>query len=115
MSEIFGAMGMRLDTPGTARTAARFLKALYDATEGYEGDEKLITAFPTECGGGPDCQSSQVIEGPIPFFSLCEHHALRVREHESTTRTTFWRGNYQDEPRLRTEFLSICRGRNWTM
>jgi len=24
----------------------------------------------------PDCRLSQVIEGPIPFFALCEHHAL---------------------------------------
>ena len=35
-----------------------------------------MTAFPTECRGGPDCSISQVIEGPIPFFSLCEHHAF---------------------------------------
>jgi len=24
----------------------------------------------------PDCRLSQVIEGPIRFFSLCEHHAF---------------------------------------
>jgi len=76
MAEIFAAMGMPLDTPGTARTPLRFLRALFDATEGYEGDEKLVTAFPTECRGGPDCRISQVVEGPIPFFSLCEHHSL---------------------------------------
>ena len=35
-----------------------------------------MTAFPTECRGGPDCSISQVIEAPIPFFSLCEHHAF---------------------------------------
>ena len=35
-----------------------------------------MTAFPTECHGGPDCKISQVIEGPIEFYSLCEHHAL---------------------------------------
>ena len=35
-----------------------------------------MTAFPTECRGGPDCRISQVVEGPIPFFSLCEHHSL---------------------------------------
>src|SRR5919198_2830945 len=76
MTEIFSAMGMPLDTPGTARTPTRFLRALLDSTEGYEGDPKLVTAFPTECRGGPDCRISQVVEGPIPFFSLCEHHAL---------------------------------------
>src|SRR5688500_11275192 len=37
---------------------------------------RTLTAFPTECRGGPDCRISQVIEGPISFFALCEHHAL---------------------------------------
>ena len=32
--------------------------------------------FDKECVGGPDCRLSQIIEGPIPFFALCEHHAL---------------------------------------
>ena len=177
VGEIFEAFGMHLNTPGTERTPARFLKALYDATEGYEGDEKLITAFPTECYGGPDCEISQVIEGPIPYHALCEHHAFPffghgfvgyvaheqiigiskltrlvrlfarrftvqermgheivttlermmqahgvavyldgthlctqmrgVREVESTTRTTFWRGIYADNPQMRGEFLRI--------
>jgi len=154
---------------------ARFLRALFDATSGYEGDAKLLTAFPTECHGGPDCSISQVIEGPIEFFSLCEHHALPfhghayigyiaheqiigiskltrlvrlfarrftvqervgveiadelvrvlqphgvavhlnamhlctqmrgVREGHSRTWTSFWRGNYEQDPQLRTEFL----------
>jgi GTP cyclohydrolase I len=76
ISEILAAMGMDLATPGTSATPARYLKAMLDATEGYEGDPKLVTAFPTECLGGPDCEISQVVEGPIPFFSLCEHHSL---------------------------------------
>ena len=49
MAEIFTAFGMDLDTPGTARTPQRFLQALYDSTAGYDGDPKLLTAFPTEC------------------------------------------------------------------
>jgi GTP cyclohydrolase IA len=76
MAEIFTAFGMHLDTPGTRRTPERFLQALLDATVGYEGDPKLVTAFPTECRGGSDCRLSQVIEGPIPFYALCEHHAF---------------------------------------
>ena len=178
MREIFGAFGMELDMPGTERTPARFLHALFDATAGYEGDPKLVTAFPTECHGGPDCRLSQVVEGPIAFYSLCEHHALPffghayvgyiaheniigiskltrlmrmyasrfsvqerighevvtalesilgahgvavyleathlctqmrgVRDTESSTRTTFWRGNYENEPELRAEFLRLC-------
>ena len=76
MAEIFEAFGMHLDTPATIKTPHRFVRALFDITEGYEGDPKLLTAFQTECRGEPDCRLSQVIEGPIRFFSLCEHHAL---------------------------------------
>ena len=179
VAEIFEAFGMDLDTPGTVRTPERFLKALFDSTSGYEGDPKLLTAFPTECDGGPDCRISQVIEGPISFFALCEHHALPffghahvgyiahdqiigiskltrlvrlfarrftvqermgaqiadllaqllqphgvavhleaehlctqmrgVREEQSRTWTSFWRGSYEDDPSVREEFLAVCR------
>jgi GTP cyclohydrolase I len=179
--EIFSAFGMDLNTPGTERTPKRFVHALFDATEGYEGDPKLVTAFPTECHGGADCRISQVVEGPIPFFSLCEHHALPffgrafvgyiahehiigiskltrlvrlfarrftvqerlgrevtetldrilqphgvavyldavhlctemrgVREDEAVTRTNFWRGAYESDPQLRTEFMTLARMR----
>jgi GTP cyclohydrolase I len=182
IAQIFEAFGMDLDTPGTVRTPERFLKALFDSTSGYEGDPKLLTAFPTECDGGPDCRISQVIEGPISFFALCEHHALPffghahvgyiahdqiigiskltrlvrlfarrftvqermgaqiadllvqllqphgvavhleaehlctqmrgVREEQSRTWTSFWRGTYEDDPSIREEFLSVCRGRS---
>lgn len=182
MAEIFEAFGMDLDTPGTLRTPQRFLGALFDSTAGYEGDSKLLTAFPTECRGGPDCSLSQVVEGPISFFALCEHHALPfyghayvgyiahediigiskltrlvrlfarrftvqerigqevadtlvrvlkphgvavhleavhlctqmrgVREEQSRTWTSFWRGNYEEDPSLRDEFLQVARRRN---
>ncbi len=180
-AEIFQAMGMRLDTPGTLRTPERFIRALFDATEGYEGDPKLVTAFPTECAGDADCRISQIVQGPIPFYSLCEHHAFPffgeawvgyiaheriigiskltrvvrlfarrfsvqerlgrqviealdgildahgvavyldathlcmqmrgVREQEASTHTTFWRGAYESDARLRSEFLGMCRQR----
>ena len=181
LSEILQALGMPLNTPGTAKTPIRYLRAMFDSTEGYEGDAKLVTAFPTECEGGADCEVSQVVEGPIPFYALCEHHAFPffghafvgyiahehiigiskltrlvrlfarrftvqervgrevteslsrilqahgvavyleathlctqmrgVRDSESTTRTTFWRGNYESNPELREEFLTIARSR----
>ena len=76
MGEIFSAFGLRTDTPGTRETPRRFVRALYDATEGYEGDPKLLTVFPTECKGGTSCEINQIVEGPIPFFALCEHHAF---------------------------------------
>jgi GTP cyclohydrolase IA len=179
MAEVFAAFGMDMHTPGTMDTSERFLRALFDSTSGYEGDPKLLTAFPTECRGGPDCRISQVIEGPISFFALCEHHALPfhghahvgyiahenligiskltrlvrmfarrftvqerigqevadtlertlkphgvavhieavhlctqmrgVREEQSRTWTSFWRGNYEGDPALRDEFLQVAR------
>lgn len=178
VAEILTAFGMNPDTPATIDTPRRFLQAMFDSTDGYEGDPKLITVFDTECRGGPDCRLSQVVEGPIQFFSLCEHHALPfygrayigyiaheqiiglskltrlvrlfakrftvqerigqqiadslvamlhphgvavyldahhlctqmrgVRETAPLTRTTFWRGNYESEPSLRTEFYVAC-------
>ena len=76
LGEIFAKLGMDLDTPGTVDTPRRFLQALMDATNGYEGDPKLVTVFPTECHGDASCELAQIVEGPIPFFALCEHHAL---------------------------------------
>lgn len=178
LREIFTAFGLPVGTIATDLTPRRFLRALYDATSGYEGDEKLVTAFPTECHGGSDCRISQVVEGPIPFFSLCEHHSLPffgsayigyiahehilglskltrlvrlfarrfsvqerigqqladglerilqphgvavhleavhlctqmrgVHEVNSSTRTTYWRGNYDHDAQLRTDFFELC-------
>jgi len=72
-AEILAAFGMDLDTPGTRDTPARFLRALYDATAGYDGDPKLLTSFPAEHRGE---QQGLIVEGPIGFHALCEHHAL---------------------------------------
>jgi GTP cyclohydrolase IA len=180
-AEIFTAFGMDLGTAGTKETPKRFLGAMFEATSGYEGDAKLLTAFPTECHGGPDCSIAQVIEGPIEFYSLCEHHALPfhghafvgyiaheeiigiskltrlvrvfarrftvqervgvqiadeltrvlnphgvavhlnathlctqmrgVRESHSRTWTSYWRGNYENDPQLRSEFLATANSR----
>jgi GTP cyclohydrolase IA len=73
IAEIFEAMGLALDTAGTQETPARFLRALFDATGGYDGDEKLLTAFPSEA---TDSLRGVIVEGPIAFAALCEHHAL---------------------------------------
>ena len=75
-AEIFSAFGLDLNTSATKDTPRRFIRALFDATEGYDGDPKLLRVFDTECRGEPDCRISQVIEGPVPFFALCEHHAF---------------------------------------
>jgi GTP cyclohydrolase I len=76
VSEILEAFGLDLSTPGTVETPRRFLRAIHDATDGYDGDPKLLTSFPTECHGGANCELAQVVEGPIPFVGLCEHHVL---------------------------------------
>lgn len=75
-AEILTSFGLDLSTPGTKDTPRRFLRAIFDATEGYDGDPKLLTAFPTECRGGANCELAQVVEGPIPFVGVCEHHVL---------------------------------------
>ena len=76
VAELLAALGMDLEMPGTRETPRRFVRALFDATDGYEGDPKLLTAFPTECRGGSACELDQIVEGPIPFIALCEHHVL---------------------------------------
>ena len=81
IAEIFTAFGLDLTSTATVDTPRRHIRALYDVTAGYDGDPKLLTVFESECRGGPDCRLSQVIEGPIDFFSLCEHHALPFFGH----------------------------------
>jgi len=76
LAEILAALGMDLATPGTRDTPRRFLRALHDATAGYDGDPKLHTAFPSERPQRVDGSHSQIVEGPIAFHALCEHHAL---------------------------------------
>jgi GTP cyclohydrolase I len=177
-AEMLSALGLELDTPGTRDTPRRFVRAMFDSTDGYDGDPKLLRVFPTECRGAPYCHSGQVVEGPVHFYSLCEHHALPffghayvgyvahetiiglskltrlvrlfakrftvqerigqeiadaldamlaphgialyleanhlctqmrgVEESSQQTRTTFWRGVYDEEPALRLDFFVAC-------
>ena len=76
VAEIFETFGLDLSTQATEQTPKRFIQALFDATDGYDGDPKLLTIFDNEYRDEPHSRLSQVIEGPIPFFALCEHHAL---------------------------------------
>jgi GTP cyclohydrolase I len=76
VAEIFGAFGMDLGAPGTVDTPRRFLQAMFDSTAGYDGDPKLRTAFPSERPAHVHGRHAQIVEGPISFFALCEHHAL---------------------------------------
>ncbi len=75
MAEIFDAF--RMDhSSSTVDTPRRFLRGLVEATAGYDGDPKLLTVFDSEYEDGLESRSNQVIEGPIRFYALCEHHAL---------------------------------------
>ncbi len=76
IAEIFEALGMDLETAGTRATPERFLQALFDATAGFDGDPKLMTSFPSENNGRAESRFAQIVEGPIEFQCLCEHHAL---------------------------------------
>jgi GTP cyclohydrolase IA len=178
-AKILGALGLDLETPGTRDTPRRFLQALYDSTAGYDGDAKLRTLFPAERPEGVEGRHAQIVEGPIGFYALCEHHALPfhgrahvayvagdeilgiskltrlvrlyarrftvqermaeeiadglielagargvavrleaahmctamrgVEEDGSVTVTTVWRGLYDEDPTLRSEFLTLTR------
>ena len=76
LAEVLEGLGMDLHTPGTRDTPRRFLQALFEATAGYDGDEKLLTAFPTEHDVERGGRDGLILEGPIAFVALCEHHAL---------------------------------------
>ena len=76
VAEILEAFGLEPDTPGTRDTPQRFLRALYDSTAGYDGDPKLLTSFPAEATEPRSRTFGQIVEGPIAFHALCEHHAL---------------------------------------
>jgi GTP cyclohydrolase I len=76
--EIFARFGLA-DTEGTRATPRRWVGALWDMTEGYDGDPKLSTVFPIECPVCPPEERTHVVEGPIRFTALCEHHVLPIR------------------------------------
>jgi GTP cyclohydrolase I len=76
LGEILEALGLEHDTPGTRETPQRLLRALFDSTAGYDGDPKLLTAFPSEARTAGGEALGQIVEGPIAFHALCEHHAL---------------------------------------
>jgi GTP cyclohydrolase I len=76
VAEILEALGLEPDTAGTRETPQRFLRALFVATAGYDGDGKLLTAFPAEADARGTNPLGQIVEGPIAFHALCEHHAL---------------------------------------
>ena len=78
-SEIFSRMGLDLNSPGGRDTPRRWVSALWDMTEGYDGDSKLSTLFPVACPGCRDEEKTHIVEGPIRFAGLCEHHVLPIR------------------------------------
>src|SRR5207245_9644184 len=58
-AEFFQTLGMQLDSPGTRDTPRRFVRALFDATEEYDGAPKLVYAVPCECEDGAACRRGQ--------------------------------------------------------
>ena len=81
VAEIFSRLGMDVTQIGTRNTPSRWLTALWDMTEGYDGDPKLGAAFPVECPTCPEPEKTHVTEGPILFTALCEHHVLPIHGH----------------------------------
>ena len=52
-AEILSAFGLDLGTPGTRDTPRRLLRALYDATDGYEGTRSCSPSSPPKGTAGP--------------------------------------------------------------
>ena len=71
---MFEAFGMDLATEGTQNTRTGS-SALFEATSGYEGDE-APDRVPDRMSRRPRLPDQPGDRGPIPFFSLCEHHAF---------------------------------------
>ena len=76
MAEIFTAFGMDLRHTRHGENTGSLSAGALRRDRGYEGDHNLLTTFPTECRCDADCLVSQIIEGPISFYALCEHHSL---------------------------------------
>src|SRR5262245_29114765 len=77
MAEIFGRLGLDLNSEPCKRTPRRWVQGLVDMTEGYNGDPNIEVVFERECVKcAKDIPTVQIVEGPIEFASLCEHHAL---------------------------------------
>jgi GTP cyclohydrolase IA len=77
MAEIFGRLGMDLDSESRKRTPHRWVQALVEMTDGYNGDPNIEVVFKRECVNcAQDIPTVQIVEGPIEFASLCEHHVL---------------------------------------
>lgn len=77
MAEIFSRLGMDLNSEPCKRTPHRWVQALVDMSDGYNGDPKIDVAFERECVNcAPNIPTVQIVEGPIAFASLCEHHVL---------------------------------------
>jgi GTP cyclohydrolase I len=76
LAEILEALGLSLAHDGTRRTPGRLLQAWIDATAGYQADPKLVTLFPADEATADGAYAGHVVEGPIPFTALCEHHVL---------------------------------------
>lgn len=58
--------------------------------------------------GGPARDPAGARGRRLPGGRAPVHQMRGVREIESRTRTTFWRGVYDTEPELRARFFRIC-------
>ena len=76
IGKIFHRLGLGVNTPGTEDTPRRWLDAMTELTTGYQPDPKIRTAFPAECVECKEHELEHLVNGPISFSALCEHHVL---------------------------------------
>lgn len=71
---ILGELGVNVEAPDLTDTPRRAAKALLDLTAGYREDlAPHLRTF------SEPCADQLVLVGPVPFWSLCEHHLLPFR------------------------------------
>lgn len=76
MAEILEAFGLDLDTHGTARTPERFPSSHVRLHDRVRGRCEPAHRVPHRVSGRPGLPDLAGDRGAIPFFALCEHHAL---------------------------------------
>lgn len=77
VAEILDRLGMDLESEACRTTPRRWLRSIVEMTVGYDGDPGIGVIFERECTGCDENRPTvQIVEGPISFAALCEHHVL---------------------------------------
>lgn len=72
-AEVVRCISPEPEREGLRETPDRMSKALHELTSGYDRDpQAILKSF----DDGAESYDEMVMQGPIPAYSLCEHHVL---------------------------------------